>query len=48
MQHTEIQIQPHIPFLVRLQLAQLDVHLDQSWHSTLVKIFKEHDTKSNL
>lgn len=44
MQHTEIQIQPHIPFLVRLQLAQLDVHLDQSWHSTLVKIFKEHDS----
>lgn len=44
MQNTTIQIQAHIPFKVRLQLSQLDVHLDQSWHSTLVKIFKNHDS----
>lgn len=44
MQNTAIQIQPHIPFHVRLQLSQLDVHLDQAWHSTLVKIFQTHDS----
>lgn len=44
MQNTKIHIQAHIPFDVRLQLSQLDVHLSQAWHSTLVKIFNTQDT----
>lgn len=43
MQQANIEIQPHIPFHIRLQLSQLDVYLDKSWHSTLVEVFRTQD-----
>lgn len=47
MQQQYVDIQPYIPFHVRLQLSQMDVYLDKSWHSTLVKIFQSHTPAVN-
>lgn len=47
MQQQYADIQPYIPFHIRLKLYQLDVHLDKSWHSTLVNIFINQSQEVN-